>query len=209
MGAAACGCPVAPLCTVVLLLFWAVGLHPHQVNLALHPHHHTAPLRTPHSHQPPSDVHAPLPITSLPLPLPLLPPPTPETAECRKAAEYALTPDLFHTCPIMCSYMAGDEPPTAPSMRGSCQDFLGVLGGSSSGGGMADGLNPSTRPLLSGRDVMDLATEHACASILFTDIAGFTAMSRALHPAQVLLFLNHLYSRFDDLLEEHVGFQGF
>ena len=32
-------------------------------------------------------------------------------------------------------------------------------------------------------------------SILFADIKGFTAMCQLLHPSQVLLFLNHLYGK--------------
>lgn len=44
---------------------------------------------------------------------------------------------------------------------------------------------------------------RTCAqvTILFADIKGFTSMSQQLHPSEVMLFLNHLYSLFDMLLE--------
>ncbi|KAJ9506813.1 hypothetical protein QJQ45_030398 [Haematococcus lacustris] len=40
-------------------------------------------------------------------------------------------------------------------------------------------------------------------TLLFADIKGFTSMAAALHPAQVMLFLNHLFNQFDDLLADH------
>ncbi|GFH10721.1 guanylate cyclase domain-containing protein, partial [Haematococcus lacustris] len=56
---------------------------------------------------------------------------------------------------------------------------------------------------LSTRDVMRLATWHEEVTLLFADIKGFTSMAAALHPAQVMLFLNHLFNQFDDLLADH------
>ncbi|KAJ9515846.1 hypothetical protein QJQ45_008727 [Haematococcus lacustris] len=40
-------------------------------------------------------------------------------------------------------------------------------------------------------------------TLLFADIKGFTSMAAPLHPAQVMLFLNHLFNQFDDLLADH------
>ncbi len=34
-------------------------------------------------------------------------------------------------------------------------------------------------------------------------VQGFTSMSQSLHPSQVMLFLNELFSAFDALLEEY------
>ena len=50
---------------------------------------------------------------------------------------------------------------------------------------------------------------HAClrprpqVTILFTDIAGFTSMSRQVDPAEVMAFLNQLYVRYDQLLDRY------
>ena len=38
-------------------------------------------------------------------------------------------------------------------------------------------------------------------TILFTDIADFTSMSRQVDPAEVMAFLNQLYLRYDQLLD--------
>ncbi|KAG2431110.1 hypothetical protein HXX76_009640 [Chlamydomonas incerta] len=46
-----------------------------------------------------------------------------------------------------------------------------------------------------------LATSHACVTILFTDIVGFTDMCSAATPYEVMCFLNSLYSRFDGLVD--------
>ncbi|KAF5833793.1 nucleotide cyclase [Dunaliella salina] len=54
---------------------------------------------------------------------------------------------------------------------------------------------------LTQQDVMDLATFHDSVTILFADIKGFTSMVNQLHPSQVMLFLNSLYSVWDSLLE--------
>ncbi|GFH22277.1 guanylyl and adenylyl cyclase family member [Haematococcus lacustris] len=42
-----------------------------------------------------------------------------------------------------------------------------------------------------------------CVAAPAQDIRGFTDMSQQLHPSSVMLFLNHLYSIFDALLETH------
>ncbi|KAJ9513961.1 hypothetical protein QJQ45_021029 [Haematococcus lacustris] len=78
--------------------------------------------------------------------------------------------------------------------RSSCQQ-QGEFGSSSS--------SLLVSPQLSRADVMRLSTWHESVSILFTDIRGFTDMSQQLHPSSVMLFLNHLYSIFDALLETH------
>ena len=38
-------------------------------------------------------------------------------------------------------------------------------------------------------------------TILFADICGFTSMSKEVEPAEVMHFLNTLYSRYDQLLD--------
>ncbi|KAF5836064.1 nucleotide cyclase [Dunaliella salina] len=48
---------------------------------------------------------------------------------------------------------------------------------------------------------MDLATFHEEVTILFADIKGFTSMVNHLHPSQVMLFLDTLYSTWDSLVE--------
>ena len=58
-------------------------------------------------------------------------------------------------------------------------------------------------PGLSRQNVQDLSTSHDDVTILFADIKGFTSMSAALHPRQVMLLLNDLFHKFDDLLETY------
>ncbi|KAL6753635.1 hypothetical protein V8C86DRAFT_2722988 [Haematococcus lacustris] len=48
-----------------------------------------------------------------------------------------------------------------------------------------------------------LARSHCDVSILFMDIAGFTAMSKDVPAEEVIIFLNILFSRFDMLVESH------
>ena len=52
----------------------------------------------------------------------------------------------------------------------------------------------------------NLAPATACyclqVTILFADIVGFTSMSKEVDPAEVMHFLNTLYSRYDQLLDE-------
>lgn len=50
----------------------------------------------------------------------------------------------------------------------------------------------STSGSLSMQDVMNLATAHKQVTVIFADIKGFTSMSSALHPSQVMLMLNDL-----------------
>jgi len=59
------------------------------------------------------------------------------------------------------------------------------------------------RVWLTQQDVMSLATYHSQVTILFADIKGFTALSQQLHPSQVMLFLNTLYSVWDSMLDEY------
>ncbi|PNH00249.1 hypothetical protein TSOC_013939, partial [Tetrabaena socialis] len=49
--------------------------------------------------------------------------------------------------------------------------------------------------------VSRLATEHKMITILFTDVVGFTAMSRQVAPIIVMRFLNELYQKLDALLD--------
>jgi class 3 adenylate cyclase len=48
-----------------------------------------------------------------------------------------------------------------------------------------------------------VASKHACATVLFADIVGFSALSRQLPPERLLALLNHLFSSFDEAVEEH------
>ncbi|GFH08277.1 guanylate cyclase domain-containing protein [Haematococcus lacustris] len=48
-----------------------------------------------------------------------------------------------------------------------------------------------------------LARSHTGVSILFMDIAGFTAMSKDVPAEEVIIFLNILFSHFDMLVESH------
>lgn len=56
---------------------------------------------------------------------------------------------------------------------------------------------------LTRQNVMDLATCHKQVTVLFADIKGFTSMSAKLHPSEVMLMLNDLFSKFDAMLEEY------
>jgi hypothetical protein len=57
-----------------------------------------------------------------------------------------------------------------------------------------------------------LASSHACVTLMFADIVGFTSMADKVDPSVVMTFLHSLYSRFDALLTKHnvykVGWQG-
>jgi adenylate cyclase len=48
-----------------------------------------------------------------------------------------------------------------------------------------------------------IADQFASASILFADVVDFTPWSERLPPAEVVGYLNHLFSHFDDLAERH------
>ncbi|GFH19270.1 guanylate cyclase domain-containing protein [Haematococcus lacustris] len=50
-------------------------------------------------------------------------------------------------------------------------------------------------------DMTSLASSHENVTILFTDIIGFTTMSRQVAPAQVMQYLNELFTRFDELVD--------
>lgn len=50
--------------------------------------------------------------------------------------------------------------------------------------------------------------QHACASIFFSDIVGFTDMAGTMDPMKVSAMLDRLYSRFDALVREHDVFKG-
>ncbi|GFH10568.1 guanylate cyclase domain-containing protein, partial [Haematococcus lacustris] len=109
------------------------------------------------------------------------------------AADIPDLPDAFDhlcRCPIMASYCTTSTAAKAELPGSEAKLSLDRLS--------LDGL-----PQLTRRDVMELATMHEEVSILFTDIQNFTAMSQQLHPGQVMLFLNHIFSLFDDLLEDH------
>jgi adenylate cyclase len=59
---------------------------------------------------------------------------------------------------------------------------------------IADKLKAQTQPI---------ADQHESASILFADVADFTPWSERLPAAEVVGYLDHLFSRFDELAERH------
>ena len=54
---------------------------------------------------------------------------------------------------------------------------------------------------------IDLATSHDGVTIMFMDIVGFTTMSKEVQPVQVMEFLNSLFTRFDDLLDQYDAYK--
>jgi class 3 adenylate cyclase len=48
-----------------------------------------------------------------------------------------------------------------------------------------------------------IAEEHKQVSILFADIVGFTAASSRLTPSALIVNLNRVFSRFDDLVSRY------
>ncbi len=63
-------------------------------------------------------------------------------------------------------------------------------------------LPPSIATLLKDND-RTIATYYAEASILFADIADFTELSAALPPGEVVEMLNAVFTKFDQLTENH------
>jgi guanylate cyclase len=59
---------------------------------------------------------------------------------------------------------------------------------------IADRLKAQTQPI---------ADQFESASILFADVANFTPWSERLSPAEVVGYLNHIFSHFDDLAERY------
>lgn len=45
-----------------------------------------------------------------------------------------------------------------------------------------------------------IAEHHPCVTIVFTDIKGFTSYSSGLTPAELMAFLNSMYSAFDEVI---------
>jgi guanylate cyclase len=52
-------------------------------------------------------------------------------------------------------------------------------------------------------DAHTIADQFTSASILFADVVDFTPLSEHLPPAEVVGILDHLFSHFDDLAEQH------
>ena len=59
---------------------------------------------------------------------------------------------------------------------------------------IADRLKAQTQPI---------ADQFGSASILFADVVDFTPWSERLPPAEVVGYLDHLFSHFDELAERH------
>ncbi|KAF5832603.1 nucleotide cyclase [Dunaliella salina] len=53
------------------------------------------------------------------------------------------------------------------------------------------------------QNVGQLARAHKGVTLLFMDIVGFTAMSKAVEPQEIMVFLNTLFSLFDQLTNMH------
>ena len=54
---------------------------------------------------------------------------------------------------------------------------------------------------------VDIATSHDHVTIMFMDIVGFTTMSKEVKPVQVMEFLNSLFTRFDDLVDQYDAYK--
>ena len=96
--------------------------------------------------------------------------------------------------------------PTPGSQRISSSGMLGAVGPVArsvpSQAALARHRSATNNPGFSGVDLRHLATKHEQVTILFTDICGFTDMSKQVEPVEVMHFLNCLYSRYDLLLNE-------
>ncbi len=64
-------------------------------------------------------------------------------------------------------------------------------------------LPPSIAERLKGRPEVAIADAYPEASILFADMAGFTARTSDTTPADLVQFLNSVYTRLDSLVERH------
>ncbi|KXZ53574.1 hypothetical protein GPECTOR_6g491 [Gonium pectorale] len=63
------------------------------------------------------------------------------------------------------------------------------------------------RPLAASDACRALARSHPQVTLLFADIKGFTPMCGVLEPHAVMAMLNELFSRFDELLDQHGVFK--
>eukprot|EP00931_Biecheleriopsis_adriatica_P084810 TRINITY_DN5885_c0_g1_i1.p1 TRINITY_DN5885_c0_g1~~TRINITY_DN5885_c0_g1_i1.p1 ORF type:complete len:1099 (+),score=198.08 TRINITY_DN5885_c0_g1_i1:23-3319(+) len=66
---------------------------------------------------------------------------------------------------------------------------------------LKDFLPPTIARRLMDRNVDYISETYQDVTILFTDMKGFTAFSSKLDPAELAVFLNSLYSAFDEILE--------
>lgn len=59
-------------------------------------------------------------------------------------------------------------------------------------------------PPESGYHMLDqLAHKHPSVTLFFCDVVGFTSMSKEVEPAQVMRFLNELYTQYDALVDKY------
>jgi len=59
--------------------------------------------------------------------------------------------------------------------------------------------------IVSGRDALTLSGEEREATILFSDVRGFTSLSENLSPTQVVDLLQHYFTPMTDIITEHMG----
>ena len=82
----------------------------------------------------------------------------------------------------------------------SSNDILNDNSSSSNGGSSDHGTNSIIQVIPSSRPIVD---NYSCATVLFADIAGFTAWSSQRDPYQVFTFLETLFAAFDAAAQEH------